>query len=187
MMATKAKLTFHPGNSSAKVVGDPDRGLIIIWLVWKQYIPLSSESNGFYPCEIESILFGVRGGGLCFRWGTLQLGMTVDWLYWLGRLCAQHSLSNPPKQQQVSISWMSQIIHTTQYITTSLCYMISVYLKYSSANVFFLIKNKQISQLVAYIVSKKEGSIHQSLFIPPQHLCSLFESSGRGLGQALAW
>lgn len=62
---------------------------------------------------------------------------------------------------------MSQIIHTTQYITTSLCYMISVYLKYSSANVFFfLFKNRQISQLVAYIVSKKEGSIHQSLFSP---------------------
>lgn len=61
--------------------------------------------------------------------------------------------------------------------------MISVYLKYSICKIFFQLKTRQISQLVAYIVSKREESIHQSFF-SPQYLCSLFESSGRGLRQA---
>lgn len=42
--------------------------------------------------------------------------------------------------------------------------MISVYLKYSICKWLFQLKTRQISQLVAYIVSKEEGSVHQSLF-----------------------
>lgn len=41
---------------------------------------------------------------------------------------------------------------------------------------FASIKNRQVSQLVAYIVSKKEGSVRQSLFKHP-HLRGLFKSS----------
>lgn len=71
------------------------------------------------------------------------------------------------KKQQHILASRSQIIHTAQFsiTTTYLCYMISVYLKYSICKCFFQLKTRQISQLVAYIVSKKEKSIHQSFFL----------------------
>lgn len=46
---------------------------------------------------------------------------------------------------------------------TSFCNMISVYLKYSICKCLPPFKNRQVSQLVAYIVSKKEGIVRQSV------------------------
>lgn len=79
--------------------------------------------------------------------------------------------------------------HNPQNTMTHIWYTISVYLKYSICKCFFFfnLKTRQVSQLVAYIVSKKEGSIHQSLFLSPRCLCSSFDSSGTSRGLGICW
>lgn len=75
---------------------------------------------------------------------------------------------------------------------TSFCNMISVYLKYSICKCLPPFKNRQVSQLVAYIVSKKEGIVRQSvclsLFL--NNLINVVCSEAhirRGLGPMYVW
>ena len=61
--------------------------------------------------------------------------------------------------------------------------MISVYLKYSICKCLFQLKTK-INFTASSLHSKQKGGEYPSVSFPPQYLCSLLDSSARGLGQA---